>query len=71
MTTICTYPSLAIEGETLRVERTAGRYRLCRLDRHGRRIRCMNMQITPESAAAHVLLARKLGGQVADTALAS
>ena len=37
-TLICEYPSLAIEGERIRVEQTShGCFCLCRLDRRGRR----------------------------------
>jgi hypothetical protein len=61
---ICQYPSLTIEGETLRVERGAGGFELCRIDKHGRRIRAMTMQISRTTAAAHLLTARSRKGSV-------
>jgi hypothetical protein len=64
MTTVCTYPSTIIEGESIRVEHVAGHYQLCRLDRRGRRIAAMTIDISPTTAAAHVLLARARGGVV-------
>ena len=58
-TTVCEYPSNCIEGERLRVEQTArGCFQLCRLDRRGRRIRAMTMQISGTTAAAHLMVAR-------------
>lgn len=69
MSVVCEYPSLAIEGETLRVERTAGRYQICRLDRRGRRIRSMTMDIDSTTAAAHILIAHKVGEWVSETPL--
>lgn len=64
MTTVCSYPSDAIPGETLRVERGAGGFELCRIDKHGRRIRAMTMQISRTTAAAHLLTARSRKGSV-------
>lgn len=64
MTTVCEYPSLLIEGETIRVECDHTGYHLCRLDRRGRRIRACTMDISPTTAAAHTMLARVRGGWV-------
>lgn len=59
-TLICEYPSLAIEGERIRVEQTGhGCFQLCRIDRRGRRIRAMTMQISRDTVASHLLMARK------------
>jgi hypothetical protein len=64
-TTVCEYPSLVLDGERLRVERTGrGCYELCRIDKRGRRIRAMTMQISRTTAAAHLLTARSRKGSV-------
>ena len=65
MTTIvCSYPSDVIEGERLRVERGAGGFELCRIDKHGRRIRAMTMQISRTTAYMHLMVAQGRKGSV-------
>ena len=64
MTTVCSYPSDAIPGETLRVERGAGGFELCRIDKRGRRIRAMTMQISRTTAFDHLMVARSRKGSV-------
>jgi hypothetical protein len=64
-TTVCEYPSLVLDGERLRVERTGrGCYELCRLDKRGRRIRAMTMQISRTTAFDHLMVARSRKGSV-------
>ena len=64
VTPVCEYPSAAIEGERIRVERDHTGFHLSRLDRRGRRIRAMSMNISPVAANGHCGIAVKAGGVV-------